>query len=44
MPFVIGQGFPINGPNDGDLIQWKMVKLHNCYLQKIRNNIKSDLR
>jgi hypothetical protein len=43
VPLLIGQGFPINGPNDGDLIQRKMVELHGRYLQPIRNNINSDL-
>jgi hypothetical protein len=43
MPLLIGQRFPINGPNDGDLVQRKMIKLHGRYLQPIRNNINSDL-
>jgi hypothetical protein len=43
MPLLIGQGFPINGSNNGDLVQRKMIKLHDRYLQPIRNNINSDL-
>lgn len=43
MPLVIGQAFPINGPNDGDLVQRKVIKLHGRYLQPIRNNINRDL-
>jgi hypothetical protein len=43
MPLVIGQGFPINRPNDGDLVQRKMIELHRRYLQPIRNNINRDL-
>jgi hypothetical protein len=41
---LIRQGVPINGLNDGDLVQRKMIKLHACYLQPIRNNINRDLR
>jgi hypothetical protein len=43
MTLLIGQGFPINRPNDGDLVQRKMIKLHGRYLQPIRNNINRDL-
>ena len=43
MPFLIGQGIPMNGPDNRPAVKWKVIKLHARYLQPIRNNINSDL-